>query len=149
MGRYTELTLYLEEWGGYPDREASFGLPNLAWFVATADRAARCRVTSEIKGPTKVDRSAQWQQIPRELIDPVPGLLDEAGAFGDPAPLVEDTGPGDYLLVWELTGVVHDRPFHLAVQVMAPGSQWTPLGQRLSDSIMSLRDYQPDKDLRQ
>jgi hypothetical protein len=97
----------------------------------------------------KVVWNAQWQQLPRELLDPLPDLLEQAGAFGEPVPLVENTGSGDYLLVWELTGVLHDRPFHLAVQLTAPGFQWTPLGQRLSESIGALRDYQPGQDLQQ
>jgi len=81
--------------------------------------------------------SAEWQQLPRELLDPVPGLLEEAGAFGQPAPrLAEDTAEGDYLEVWELTGALHDRPFRLAVQRAVPG-QWPSLtlGRRLSDSL--------------
>jgi hypothetical protein len=56
---------------------------------------------------------------------------------------VDDDAAGDYLVVWELTGVLRDRPFRLAVQHKQPGCQWTALGQRLSDSLRSLHAYQP------
>lgn len=143
MGRYTEFTLYWESWGGYPDREEPFGLPQLTWFVASAGSAARCVVRSQPEGPARVTWSAQWQQLPRELLDPVPGLLEAAGAFGEPVPLVEDNAAGDYLVVWELTGALRDRPFRLAVQHKQPGCQWTAVGQRLADSLRSLQAFQP------
>jgi hypothetical protein len=145
MGRYTEFTLYWETWGGYPDRAEPFGLPQLTWFVASADSAARCVVRSQPEGSMGVTWSAEWQQLPRELLAPVPGLLEEAGAFGEPAPLVVGDAPGDYLVVWELTGALRDRPFRLSVQHKQPGCQWTPLGQRLSDSLHSLQAYQPGR----
>lgn len=147
MGRYTEFTLYWEDWGGYPDRKSPFGLPQLTWFVASPDSAARCLVRSESKGSMEIAWNAEWQQLPRELLDPVPGLLEEAGAFGEPVPLVGDVAAGDYLMVWELTGAVRDRPFRLAVERTVPGSQWTALGQRLADSLHSLATYQPGNDL--
>lgn len=143
MGRYTEFTLYWESWGGYPDRAEPFGLPQLTWFVASAGNAARCVVRSQPEGPTRVTWSAQWEPLPRELLDPVPGLLEEAGAFGEPAPLVRDNAAGDYLVVWELSGVLRDRPFRLTVQHKQPGCRWTPIGQRLSDSLRALQAYPP------
>ena len=84
--------------------------------------------------------SAEWQRLPRELLDPVPGLLEEAGAFGESAPLLANgAAEGDYLEVWELSGALHDRPFHLTIQRTIPG-EWPPLslGQRLSDCLYSL-----------
>jgi hypothetical protein len=51
MGRYADFTLYWESWGGYPDREEPFGLPQLTWFVASAGSAARC-VASALFRPT-------------------------------------------------------------------------------------------------
>jgi hypothetical protein len=150
VGRYTDFTLYWEKWGGYPERKEPFGLPTLTWFIATADRAMRCLVRSQPKDATTVTWSAEWQQLPRKLLDPVPGLLEEAGAFGEPAPLlVEDTAEGAYLEVWELTGALHDRPFRLAVHRTEFG-HWPPLtlGRRLSDSLHSLYTYQPGHELR-
>ncbi|WP_026931541.1 hypothetical protein [Glycomyces tenuis] len=142
MGRYTDFTLYSERWGGYSDRSEPFGLPRLAWFVASSDGAARCLVQSESMDAMTISWSAAWQRVPLELLAPVPGLLAEAGAFGVPRPLVEDTGDGDYLDVWQLTGVHEDRPFRLAVERTVPGSAWTPLGRRLAVAIDSLCTYE-------
>ena len=111
----------------------------------------RCLVTSQPKDSATVTWSTEWQQLPRELLDPFPGLLEEAGAFGEPAPLlVEEIAEGDYLDVWELTGALHDRPFRLVVQRTGPPFQWPPLtlGRRLSDSLWSLYNYQSGHDLR-
>jgi hypothetical protein len=87
--------------------------------------------------------SVEWQRLPRELLDPLPGLFEEAGAFGQPAPLLANSvEEGDYLEVWELSGALFDRPFHLTVQCTIPG-EWPALslGQRLSDCLYSLPSY--------
>jgi hypothetical protein len=146
VGRYTDFTLYWERWGGYPERKEPISLPELTWFIATADSAMRCLVRAHAEGGT-ITWSAQWQRLPRELLDPVPGLLEEAGAFDEPVPLLEDITEGPYIEVWELTGALHDRPFRLVVQRTEPG-QWPPLtlGRRLSDSLSSLYTYQPGHD---
>ena len=149
MGRYSDFTLYCETWGGYPHRKEPFGLPTLTWYVATAQNAARCVVESEVKGPMTVTWSAEWQLVPRELLDPIPGLLEEAGAFGEPVTILpEDAAVGDYLGVVELTGALHDRPFHLSLQWTGPPFEWPAqsLGRRLSDCLTSLSSYQPGHD---
>jgi hypothetical protein len=138
MGHYVDVTLYWQRWGGYPDREIPFGPPELWCFVAKEDRAARCLVSPLPDHTPAATPGAGWQQIPPGLLRPVPALLHEAGAFGAPLPLVTGPAVGDYLQVWELTGVVHDRPCHLTVRFTAPGTRWTPLGQRLADTLRAL-----------
>jgi hypothetical protein len=66
-------------------------------------------------------------------------LLDEIGAFGAAQPLVEDAPDGDYLSLWDLTGAVGDRAFHLSIKFSCPGEIWSPLGQRLRNALMELR----------
>lgn len=143
VSRYTDFTLYWETWGGYPTRKEPFGLPNLTWFVATADGAMGCRVRAQPKDSMTVTWSAEWQPLPRELLDPLPGLLEEAGAFGQAAALVANSAAeGDYLEVWELSGALRDRPFHLTVHHTIPG-EWPPLslGRRLSNCLGLLTSH--------
>jgi hypothetical protein len=52
---------------------------------------------------------------------------------------VADAPDGEYLSVWDLTGVVGDRAFHLSVKFSCPGEIWSPLGHRLRDALMELR----------
>ena len=83
MAHYTDFKLYWELWGGYPDRDLPFGQPELLWFVAAKNNAARCAVRSDAKGSTELVWHANWQNIPYSLIQPLPALLDEIGAFGE------------------------------------------------------------------
>jgi hypothetical protein len=145
MDRYSDFTLYWEDWGGYADREEPFGLPWLVWVVASADRAARCEVAQRSVSAGEVTWSAGWQRIPRDLVDPLPRLLDEAGAFGNPQPLVDDAAHAPYVSVWQLTGVARGRPFHLRLRFTTPGERWTPLGRRLADALHALRSPEPPR----
>jgi hypothetical protein len=138
MAGYTTFTLYWEQWGGYPDRPYPFGNPTLTWVVASPEHAACCAVTSTSRGSTEVSWGAEWRPVARRLIDPLPALLDDVGAFGAPAHLVDDAADGDYRVVWALTGVSGDRPFHLEVAFTCPGERWTPLGMRLRDALRAL-----------
>jgi len=139
MSRFTYLKLYWEDWGGYPDRDYPFGNPTLMWLIASKETAARCVVRSDVKGSMDVSWSANWEKIPYILIEPMPALLEDIGAFGAPQPLVEDAPDGDYLSVWDLTGVVGERAFHRTIKFSCPGEIWSPLGHRLRDSLMELR----------
>jgi hypothetical protein len=139
MSRFSDFKLYWEDWGGYPDRDYPFGNPTLMWLIASKDAAARCMVRSDAKGAMDVSWSARWESIPYTLVEPLPALLDEIGAFGAAQPLVQDAPDGDYLSVWDLTGVVGERPFHLSVKFSCPGEIWSPLGHRLRDALMELR----------
>ena len=56
--------------------------------------------------------------------------------------LVEYAVDGDYLVVWDLTGVVQDRPFHLSLKYTCPGERWTALGKRLRDTLIALRNHE-------
>ena len=110
---YTDFKLYWEAWGGYVDRPAPFGLPNLLWVIASGTKAAFCSVNHVIDAlhPHKERGwSAVWQDLDPDVFAPLPGLLTEAGAFGDPQPLVADPGDGVYRAVDDLTGVYHGRP---------------------------------------
>jgi hypothetical protein len=72
--------------------------------------------------------NAKWKGIPYSLVEPLPNLLEEAGAFTEPKPLVEDAAGGDYLAVWDLTWIVRARAFHISLEFTSPGERWTPLG---------------------
>jgi len=139
MSRFTEFRLYWEDWGGYPDRDYPFGNPTLTWLIASKEAAARCVVRPDAKGAMDVSWSASWESIPYTLVEPLPALLEEIGAFGAPQPLVEDAADGDYLSVWDLTGAVGDRAFHLSVKFSCPGEIWSLLGHRLRDALIELR----------
>jgi hypothetical protein len=149
VGRYTEFTLYWEQWGGYANRETPFGLPRLAWFIASPEGAMRCLVAAQHKGPMDRTWGADWQQIPGRLLGPIPGLLEEAGAFGQFAPLLkggtEDDATIEYLVVDELTGAVRDRPFRLVVHTIVPSFSWPShsLGERLSGCLAGLMNCEP------
>jgi hypothetical protein len=145
MSRFTELKLYWEDWGGYPDRDYPFGNPTLTWLIASKEAAARCVVRSASQGAMDVGWSASWENIPYTLVEPLPALLEEIGAFGAAQPLVEDAPDGDYLSVWDLTGAVGERAFHLSVKFSCPGEIWSPLGHRLRDALMELRIRPADR----
>ena len=136
--RYPAFTLYWEAWGGYADRDEPFGLPRLVWVVASAGRAARCVVAQRPVSASEVTWSTAWRRIPRDLVEPLPVLLEQAGAFGHPLPLVDDGDDSPYVRVWQLTGVSGDRPFHLRLQFTTPDERWTPLGRRLADALHAL-----------
>jgi hypothetical protein len=86
----------------------------------------------------EVSWSVEWRPVDRAVIDPLPALLDEVGAFGMPAHLVDDAVDGDYQVVWEVTGVVGDRPYHLGLSFTCPGEHWTPLGRRFKEALFAL-----------
>ena len=139
MSRFTDLKLYWEDWGGYPDRDYPFGNPTLMWLIASKQSAARCIVRSETAAAMVVNWSASWENIPSALVEPLPALLHDIGAFGTPQPLVEDRPDADYLSVWDLTGAVGDHAFHISIKFGCPGECWLPLGRRLRDALMELR----------
>jgi hypothetical protein len=148
MSHYTDFKLYWEQWGGYPDRSYPFGNPNLVWIVATTDSAARCLVHQESRGAMTVEWKANWEQIPYALVAQLIPLLDEACAFSntplsDERALVQPSADGDYLCVEDVTGVLGDRPFHLSIKYLVPGSVWSPLGERLRSALIAMRDYKP------
>jgi hypothetical protein len=140
MAHFTDLKLYWEEWGGYPERRYPFGEPTLTWILATRDSAARCLIRAESKGAMDVSWTASWAKLPSHLIEPLPALLEDIGAFDSQKPLVADAPDGAYLTVWDLTGVLLDRPFHLSLKFTRPGERWTPLGQRLRTALIALRE---------
>jgi len=139
MAHFTEFKLYWEIWGGYPDQDYPFGNPTLVWVIASKDSAVRCLVDGEPRGPMEISWSADWKDIQFSLTEPLPVLLEEAGAFSIPKQLVQGAPDGDYLEVWDLTGIFRDRPFGLSLKFTWPGEQWSPLGQRLRSALMALR----------
>lgn len=139
MSRFTDFKLYWEDWGGYPDRDYPFGNPTLTWLIASKQSAARCIVRSEAEGAMSVNWHASWENVPLALAEPLPALLQDIGAFGAPQPLVEDPADADYLSVWDLTGAVGTRAFHMSIKFGCPGETWLPLGRRLRDALMELR----------
>jgi hypothetical protein len=145
MAIFTDFKLYWESWGGYPDRSFPFGNPSLFWLLASGTGAARCAVARDSSGPARDHWTARWEQVPWDLAEPLPALLRECGAFGEPAPIVTDAVDGDYRVVWDLTGVSNDEPFHLCVNYILPGERWTPLGIRLRDALGALQGWrQPE-----
>src|SRR5271154_6634430 len=79
MSRFTDLKLYWEDWGGYPDRDYPFGNPTLMWLIASKQAAARCVVRSEAQGAMTVNWSASWENISPTLVEPLPALLHDIG----------------------------------------------------------------------
>ena len=142
MAHYTDFKLYWEDWGGYPDRSCPFGEPTLMWVIATKDRTARCIVDRAHRGAMDVTWNAKWKGIPYSLVEPLPNLLEEAGVFTESKPLVEDAADGDYLAVWDLTGIVRARAFHISLKFTCPGERWTPLGQKVEAALYALRSYE-------
>jgi hypothetical protein len=143
MGRFVDCRLYWEEYGSYPDRDQPFGLPSLVWVIAK-DKAARCRVSAEPKSASEVLWSADWKQVPYATVQGLKDMLEEVGAFGELKPLVENGRGGDYLVVWDITGVVGDRAFHFSVEFTAPGERWTPIGERFRQVLAALRSAAED-----
>jgi hypothetical protein len=140
MAHFTDLKLYWEDWSGYPERSNPFGEPTLTWILATRDAAARCLISAEAKGAMDVTWKAGWTKLPFRLVEPLPALLEDVGAFGSQRPLIADGPDGAYLTVWDLTGVVLDRTFHLSLKFTRPGERWTPLGERLRTALIALRE---------
>ncbi len=138
MPPFTDFKLYWETWGGYADRDAPFGAPGLVWILASRTEAARCSVTASPKSASEVLWSAQWTPVPQALIEPLPPLLEQIGAFGQLQPLVSGSAEGPYFSLWDLTGVLHGRAFHFSLRFTCPGEQWTPLGRRLADALRAL-----------
>lgn len=141
MSRYTDFKLYVEEWGGYPERDHAFGNPGLFWLIASGDKAARCQVSCIPRGAMGASWEASWTSVPYALVEPIPHLLEEIGAFGDLQPLVVPGGVGDYRLVWDVTGVVGVRPFHFSLDCIAPGAKLTELGERLRSAVSAIRNH--------
>jgi hypothetical protein len=140
MGRYASFSLYWESWGGYPERSYPFGGPTLVRVLASADFASVTLVGERSEGPQRLVTKARAERLPAELVTPLPGLLAAAGAFGDPVPLVDDPGDGDYLVVDDLTGFSDGRPFHLSLQhTTSAALVWRPAARRLMDALQSIR----------
>jgi hypothetical protein len=131
VAHFTDLKLYWEQWGGYPERDHPFGNPDLVWIVATRGAAARCRVVGVPAGAMEIRWEASWSSIPYPLVEPLPNLLEEIGAFGTLKPLVASGASGDYRVVHDITGVLDSRAFHFALNFTTPGHAWTPFGERL------------------
>jgi len=140
MAHFTDLKLYWEDWSGYPERSKPFGEPTLTWILATRDAAARCLIRAEAKGAMDVTWKAGWTKLPFRLVEPLPAILEDVGAFGSQKPLIADGPDGAYLTVWDLTGVLLDRSFHLSLTFTRPGERWTPLGERLRTALIALRE---------
>jgi hypothetical protein len=149
MGKFADFQFYWEEYGSYPDRDFPFGLPTLIWLIAK-DNAVRCRVSAESKSAMEVQWSADWKQIPSEIVQRLTDILEEVGAFGELKPLVENSQDGDYLVVWDLTGVFGQRTFHFSVEWTCPGERWTLIGERFREVMVALRSatlLPPDEEI--
>jgi len=138
MSRFVDFRFYWEEYGSYPERDSPFGLPRLIWVVAK-DKAVRCQVSANPKTATEVAWSADWKPVPCEAVQRLKDALEETGAFGEVKPLVENGPPGDYLVVWDITGAIGDRAFHFSVEFTTPGERWTPIGERFQRALAALR----------
>jgi hypothetical protein len=138
MSRYTQFKLYWEDWTGYPDQSHPWAEPTLVWIVATRETASRCLVDRQAKD-NKVIWNANWQALPYSKVRELVRLLHEVGVFDKPKQLVEDSGDGDYLSVWDLTGVLDDRVFHMSLSFRSPGHKWNTLGQQLKNALFETR----------
>jgi hypothetical protein len=69
-------------------------------------------------------------------------MLEEADAYGSPKQLAISTEEGDYLTVWDLTGVMQSRPFHLSIRFTSPGQQLSDLGRRLNAALSRLKNME-------
>ncbi len=137
MGHFTDFKLYWEVWGGYPDRSHPFGNPELLWVIASENSAVRCRVFPEAKGAMTIDWNVKWEKIALDVVGQIKNILEEIGAYDKLQPVVTNTVEGDYLMVWDITGVEGSRAFSISLKWTTPGEQWTPLGERFRE-IMSL-----------
>lgn len=141
MSRYTRFKLYWENWGGYSDKVHPFSAPTLVWVVATSETASRCLVEDRrpIDNYTRAMWHANWQAIPYSTVQELVRLLHEVGAFDEPKQLVQDSQDGDYLCVWDLTGVLDDRAFHISVSFRSPGQKFNTLGEQLRKALFEIR----------
>lgn len=139
MSRYTQFKLYWESWSGYADKIHPFSEPTLVWVIATSETASRCLVDRKAKDNTRGIWNANWEVIPYSTVRELVRLLHEVGAFDEPKQLVQDSQDGDYVCVWDLTGVVDDHAFHISVSFRSPGQKFSTLGEQLKNVLHEIR----------
>jgi hypothetical protein len=142
MPQPTAFKLYWEIWNGYANPDRFWAGPDLVWILASTDKARRCLVRRSQDKNMQMAWNVNWKEIPDSSIAELCAMLEEADAYGSPKQLAISTEEGDYLTVWDLTGVMQSRPFHLSIRFTSPGQQLSDLGRRLNAALSRLKNME-------